>query len=72
MNRRILVGTAASAAVLALWLMGPEPSTDPDLGSKTQQRLDESPDGRYHRCGLVTEDGVTEYLEVYIERCNKD
>jgi hypothetical protein len=26
-------------------------------------------DGRYHPCGVVTEDGVTEYIAVYIERC---
>jgi len=26
-------------------------------------------DGRYHGCGIVTEDGVTEYIDAYIERC---
>jgi len=71
-TRRILVGVAATAATLALWLTGPEPSKDPRVGERTLHRLDESPDGRYHKCGLVTEDGVTEYIEVYIERCNKD
>lgn len=28
-----------------------------------------SSDGRYHTCGIVTEDGVTEYLDAYAERC---
>ncbi len=69
--KRIGVGVAASAAILTLWLAGPEPSTDPHLGDKTQQRLDKSPDGRYHKCGLVTEDGVTEYIEIYVQRCEK-
>jgi hypothetical protein len=35
MTRRIIAGTAATAAVLALWFSGPEPATDPDLGLKT-------------------------------------
>jgi hypothetical protein len=67
-----MVGTVASAAVLTLACSGPEPSTDPEYGKKTMKELDESSDGRYHRCGLVTEEGVTEYVQVYIERCNKD
>lgn len=28
-----------------------------------------SSDGRYHECGLVTEHGVTEYLDAYFARC---
>jgi hypothetical protein len=28
-----------------------------------------SSDGRYHTCGYVTEDGVTEYLDTYLARC---
>lgn len=28
-----------------------------------------SHDGRYHTCGLVTEDGVTDHLAEYRERC---
>ncbi len=31
--------------------------------------LNPSSDGRYHTCGFVTEDGVTEYLDTYVERC---
>ncbi len=72
MRHRIIAGTVVTAAVLALWFSGPEPATDSNLEVRTQQELDESPDGRYHRCGLVTENGVTEYMDVYIERCNKD
>lgn len=30
-----------------------------------------SHDGRYHTCGYITEDGVTENLEAYWERCGK-
>lgn len=28
-----------------------------------------SSDGRYHLCGLVTEQGVTEHLDAYAKRC---
>ncbi len=28
-----------------------------------------SSDGRYHKCGLVTEEGVTENLDAYWARC---
>jgi hypothetical protein len=28
-------------------------------------------DGRYHTCGLVTDDGVTEHLQAYWGRCGK-
>jgi hypothetical protein len=28
-----------------------------------------SSDGRFHTCGIVTEDGVTEYINVYLIRC---
>lgn len=31
--------------------------------------LNPTSDGRYHTCGYITEDGVTEYLDVYKERC---
>lgn len=34
-------------------------------------QLNTSSDGRYHTCGLVTEDGVTEYLDAYVERCGR-
>lgn len=30
------------------------------------------PDGRYHACGLVTQQGVTEHLDAYRLRCAKD
>lgn len=33
--------------------------------------LNGSHDGRYHTCGYVTEDGVTENLEAYWQRCGK-
>lgn len=31
----------------------------------------ESSDGRFHACGVVTEDGVTEHLDAYARRCGK-
>lgn len=31
--------------------------------------LNDSPDGRYHSCGLVTEQGVTSHLNAYKTRC---
>lgn len=31
--------------------------------------LNPSTDGRYHTCGYITEDGVTEHLDAYVERC---
>lgn len=31
-----------------------------------------SSDGRYHTCGYVTEDGVTEYLAAYKARCGSN
>lgn len=27
-------------------------------------------DGRFHTCGYVTADGVTEYLDAYMARCD--
>jgi hypothetical protein len=36
-----------------------------------QQRLNGSSDGRYHTCGYVTEDGVTEHLAAYASRCGQ-
>ncbi len=40
----------------------------PDV-SGTQSNDPASTDGRFHRCGLVTEDGVTEHLDAYAARC---
>lgn len=34
--------------------------------------LNGSTDGRYHTCGYETEDGVTEHLDAYGERCPDD
>lgn len=34
--------------------------------------LNPSTDGRYHTCGYITEDGVTEHLDAYAERCPED
>lgn len=31
--------------------------------------INTSTDGRYHSCGVVTEQGVTEHLDAYSERC---
>lgn len=37
--------------------------------SKTEPTLDGSSDGRTHSCGYVTEEGVTEHLAAYKQRC---
>jgi hypothetical protein len=37
---------------------------------QAQHQLDASTDGRFHSCGLVTEQGVTEHLAVYELRCH--
>ena len=74
MNLRVLVGAAASAAALLPLACGPEPATDTRYGRKSahQHELDVSTDGRYHKCGLVTDDGVTEYINAYIARCGDE
>jgi hypothetical protein len=36
-----------------------------------QARPNGSSDGRYHTCGLVTDDGVTEHLDAYHRRCGE-
>ena len=72
MRRRILAGAAASAAVLvgaAACDPEPPPTQSPDILENVQDIPNGSSDGRYHTCGYVTEDGVTEYLDVYLERC---
>lgn len=58
-DRRLAAAAAAAcaAALAALAAMGPEPA------------LDGSSDGRRHTCGYVTEDGVTEHVDAYLERC---
>lgn len=38
--------------------------------AKTAPEPNGSSDGRYHTCGYVTEDGVTEHLSAYAERCD--
>lgn len=40
-------------------------------GKTFHAALNGSSDGRFHTCGYVTEDGVTEYLAAYRERCGK-
>lgn len=42
------------------------------LSSACHPLLPTSPgDGRYYPCGVVTEHGVTEYLDAYRERCGE-
>lgn len=57
MKRRVIAGLVASVLVL----LGTN-ALSPDAPNG-------SSDGRYHTCGYVTEDGVTEYLDTYIARC---
>lgn len=75
----ILAGCTALAGVA--WFGQPdvtETETSPDImappagGTPAQECQQGDPcdhDGRLHQCGWETEDGVTEYIEVYIERC---
>lgn len=68
MNTTTKVAAAVAATGLAaLAWMGPEPATHETKPVTVE--LNGSSDGRYHTCGYVTEDGVTEYLDEYIERC---
>lgn len=49
------------------------PTNSPDLLDDTQIStplvISRSSDGRYHTCGVITEDGVTEHLDEYAARC---
>ena len=56
---RYLIGLVASVIVVVIAVVAPTSESSPNGSS----------DGRYHTCGYVTEDGVTEYLDVYAERC---
>lgn len=70
MNRwvtRIGVGFVATGVLLAL-----NDTLDEDRTFQTgptEEVLNPSTDGRYHTCGYVTEDGVTEHLDAYHQRC---
>lgn len=59
----VLIGVAISNGTIT---NEAPPTNSPDI-------LDDVPngssDGRYHTCGYVTEDGVTEYLDAYLARC---
>jgi hypothetical protein len=48
-----------SAAVAIMAMGGPTPYNN-------------SSDGRYAKCGVVTTQGVTEHLDAYAQRCGKD
>lgn len=70
-RRLVLVVVVAFVAVIGLGIREgaitdeAPPANSPDL-------LDEpngTSDGRYHTCGYVTEDGVTEHLDAYQARC---
>lgn len=69
--RMALVAVFALCLLLAAtWQPGADtpPTSDP-LVEQPAAPLNPSTDGRYHTCGLVTEDGVTEHLAAYAERC---
>lgn len=76
-TKRALIWAGAGATALALALGQPDPgpvATSPDVlspagATSPQQEPNGSSDGRYHTCGYVTEDGVTEYLDAYVARC---
>ena len=59
---RILAAIAATLIILISWFNAPDRRTDPETPNP-------STDGRYHTCGLITEDGVTENIDIYIDRC---
>jgi putative lipoic acid-binding regulatory protein len=60
-------GTALATTVINIV---DEPIRDSTLNEKIV--LNSSSDGRYHTCGYITEDGVTEYIQDYIDRCGDD
>jgi hypothetical protein len=55
--------------VVAPIMEGIDPNSPPNV-AKHQFTPNTSSDGRYHTCGVITEDGVTEYLNAYKERCH--
>lgn len=64
-RHNILVGLALTALVVAIALffsfLGHRDNSHPALNGST--------DGRYHTCGYVTADGVTDHLDVFRLRC---
>lgn len=64
-GRRTAVGVTLSALAL-LTFTGHEPT---DNGRANATPVNTSTDGRVHTCGLVTEDGVTDHLADYAQRC---
>ena len=83
MKRCIHVGLLATLAVLTVWglqgVYNEVPTSSTTTSTTTENycrplRMNEGTacdhDGRLHPCGWVTPDGVTEYIDVYVERCN--
>jgi hypothetical protein len=70
LRRRILIGAALIALALAIALffsfLGHR-----DQGIERHSAPNGSTDGRYHTCGYITEDGVTDHLAAYKARCNR-
>ena len=60
--RRLIAAIISTAIILLAWNNAPDRVEVPDLPNP-------STDGRYHTCGLITEEGVTEYLDIYTARC---
>lgn len=69
--KRVVAGLAA-AAVLALGTGYTVGVNRAPLAPLPVPAFDDGPDGRTHTCGLVTEEGVTENLGAYRERCGTD
>lgn len=70
----MVAGVMASAVTLAAFGCEPEapPTTSPDIMDDVTTTVPNgSSDGRYHTCGYITEDGVTEYLDTYEARCGE-
>jgi hypothetical protein len=66
----MLLGVILLISTILLITTHKGPTGDiPERRSTTTTTINDSGDGRYQTCGIITEEGVTEYIDAYIARC---
>ena len=66
----LLMGVILSILTILLITTHKGPTGDiPENRPTTTTTINDSGDGRYQTCGIITEEGVTEYIDAYIARC---